>query len=43
MAELNRSIFVGENEGERTIDVGEWVLEDGRLVRSMGECERGSF
>ena len=33
MAELNRSIFAGENEGELTIDVGEWVLEDGRLVR----------
>lgn len=32
MAELNREIFYGEEPGETTVDVGQWVVEGGTLV-----------
>lgn len=33
MATLNREIFYGQEANEDTIDLGNWVIEDGRLIR----------
>ena len=32
MAELNREIFYGTEAGEDTVDIGDWVIENGELI-----------
>jgi len=32
MAKLNREVFYGEEPEEATVDVGDWVVENGALV-----------